>query len=171
MRSVTVSNKFQKKYTYVCTKPVGKHFDPAFKPQLSPQEMLELGVFGGAYWVGSGQEIPKEFPAIWFKKAKLTHDGKPHKELNYFGVIASQSLQEWQKKGWIHKDDPHGWFEWYCRYYTGRRHEDDARQIKRWGMMARHIAQIQYNCMKGDETCRRRQRQALLHWAYDSRTF
>lgn len=145
--------------------PVGRHFDPDFKPQLTPKEMLALGVFGGVYFA----DQPAEFPKSWFTKAKLSPDGKQHKELNYFGVNASQPLVVWQQKGWIHKDDPRGWFQWYCRYYLGRRHEDDERQIKRWKAMSRHVAQVVHNCRKGDEFCRRKQRQALLHWAYDSR--
>lgn len=144
-----------------------KAFHPEFKAQLTPKEMLELGVFGGYYFEG----VPEEFPASWFKHAKLSHTGKQQKELNYFGVLASQSREEWEKKGWIHKDDPLGWFLWYCRYYQGRRHQDDERQIKRWKAMTRHIAQVVQNCRPGDEFCRPRQRQALLQWAYDSRKF
>lgn len=140
-------------------------FDPEFKPDLSPKEMLELGVFGGVYFA----DKPKEFPKAWFKSAKLSTDGRKHKELNYFGVNASQPLEVWQKKGWIHKDDPMGWFQWYARYYQGRRHADDARQIKRWKAMTRHVTQVANNCRVGDVHCRPRQRQALLHWAYDSR--
>jgi hypothetical protein len=144
-----------------------KPFDPEFDPDLTPKEMLELGVFGGAYFNGEEDEFPKS----WFAHAKLQKKGgKPDRKLNYFGVNASQPLSEWQKKGWIYAGDPLGWFQWYCRYYMGRRipHED-ARQIRRWKNMVRHISQIRNNCRKGDETCRPRQRQALLHWAYDSR--
>jgi hypothetical protein len=150
----------------VTTRPQGPDtLHSEFKPQLTPKEMLKLGVFGGYYF----DTIPKEFPHDWFTHAKLSADHRPHKELNYFGVLASQSREVWQQKGWIHKDDPRGWFEWYCRYYLGRRHEDDARQIKRWKAVSRHIAQIAHNCRPGDIHCRPRQRQALLHWAYDSR--
>ncbi len=140
-------------------------FDPRFTPELTPKETLELGVFGGVYF----GDKPKEFPQDWFKNAKLSPDGKRHKELNYFKVHASQSLAVWQAKGWIHPQDPRGWFEWYCRYYLGRRTEDDERQIKRWVAMRRHIAQIKNNCRTGDLFCRPGQRQTLLHWAYDSR--
>ncbi len=164
-KKVVVSSPLQKKYSYVCSEPVGKNFAKEFRPQLTPQEMLALGVFGGAYF----EERTKEFPTSWWKGARLSPDGAPHKELNYFGVLASQPRSVWQKKGWIHTDDPHGWFEWYCRYYLGRRHEDDVRQIKRWNAIRRHVAQVVLHCRKGDEFCRRRQRQALLHWAYDSR--
>ncbi len=157
----------QKGYTYELTEPMGKHFDNRFKPDLSPKEMLRLGVFGGRYLRDCKSEYPKE----WFTKAKLYKEGLPghDKKLNYFGVDASQPLSVWKKNGWINNQDPRGWFEWYCRYYMGRRSADDERQIKRWVAMRRHIMQIKNNCRVGDELCRPRQRQALLHWAYDSR--
>lgn len=148
--------------------PIGKNFAPDFKPELTPKKMLELGVFGGIYM----RDCPKEFPADWFVNAKFAPKGtKKHlAELNYFGVNASQPLSVWRAKGWIHPEDPRGWFQWYCRYYMGRRLPDeDARQIKRWKAMVRHIAQIRNNCRPGDASCHTKQRQALLHWAYDSR--
>lgn len=165
MKKVVVNDKMQDGYTYMCTEPMGEHFHPGFKPHLTPKEMLELGVFGGLYMT----DCRKEFPKSWFTHAKLSLDGKRHKELNYFKVNASQSLTVWKEKGWIHEDDPRGWFQWCCRYYSGRRHEDDERQIKRWRNFARHAHQVAHNCMPGDLTCRPRQRQALLHFAYDSR--
>jgi hypothetical protein len=111
----------------------------------------------------------KEFPPSWFTRAKLSPSRRDC-SFNYFGVDASQPLSVWRKKGWIHSDDPRGWFQWYCRYYMGRRMpEEDARQIKRWKAIRRHVAQVKQHCDPGDVTCRRRQRQALLHWAYDSR--
>jgi len=144
---------------------IGKNFDLRFVPELTPQEMLELGVFGGAYLNDSQDEFPEE----WFKGAKLSDHG-PDPECNYYGVLASQPLKVWQDKGWIHEVDPKGWFQWYCRYYIGRRIADeDDRQVKRWVAMRRHIGQVKKGCHPGDQTCRRRQRQALLHWAYDSR--
>lgn len=167
-REVRVSDKMQKGYRYELSEPTGKHFDPRFKPELTPKQMLALGVFGGVYM----RDCTKEFPKDWFVKAKFqnksdyTHDPK----LNFFGVNASQPLSVWRKKGWIHKDDPRGWFQWYCRYYMGRRGPDDGRQIKRWVAIRRHIAQIQKHCRKGDHACHAKQRQAVLHWAYDSRT-
>jgi hypothetical protein len=110
-----------------------------------------------------------EFPKSWFNRAKLSPSGR-NCALNFFGVDASQPLSVWRKKGWIHPDDPRGWFQWYCRYYMGRRMpEEDRRQIKRWKAIRRHVRQIERNCEPGDLLCRRRQRQALLHWAYDSR--
>jgi hypothetical protein len=164
MKKVVVNDKMQKGYTYTLTAKSGVISDPTFKPQLTPQEMLALGVFGGKYMT----DCHDEFPKAWFKGAKLNSE-KYDKHLNHFGVRASQSLEEWQKQGWIHVDDPRGWFQWYCRYYMGRRHADDARQIKRWFNMRRHIVWLQGACRVGDEFCRPRQRQALLHWAYDSR--
>lgn len=163
-RTVTVNDEMQKGYRYELTQLMGKNFDPEFIPELTPQEMLELGVFGGKYMTDTTSEFPKE----WFKDAKLSAE-ETDCSLNHFRVCASQPLSIWKKKGWIHKDDPRGWFQWYCRYYMGRRHEDDARQIKRWKAFKRHGGQIQHNCKRGDDTCRPRQRQALLQWAYDSR--
>jgi len=165
MRAVVVNDKMQKGYRYVRSAPEGKDFDPRFRPQLSPQEMLELGVFGGVYM----RDETSEFPKRWFARAKLAK-GKRDKKLNYFGVNASQPLSEWRRKGWIYKDDPRGWFQWYCRYYMGRRiPEEDERQIKRWLNMKRHVLQLKSQCRAGDATCQPRRRQALLHWAYDSR--
>jgi len=163
-RTVTVYDKMQRGYRYVLTAPTGRNFDPAFKPELTPAEMLKLGVFGGKYMT----DCRKEFPKSWFARAKLS-PAKRDNSLNYFGVDASQPLAEWRRKGWLHEDDPRGWFQWYCRYYMGRRHEDDARQIGRWKAIRRHVQQVQRNCEPGDVFCRPRQRQALLHWAYDSR--
>ncbi len=164
MKTIVVNDTMQRGYRYRLVAPAGKNFDPEFRPDLSPKEMLALGVFGGRYL----NDCRKEFPKSWFAKAKLseTHD----KRQNYFGIDASQSLAEWRRKGWIFKDDPRGWFQWYSRYYLGRRLlDEDRRQIKRWKAIARHIAQIRKNCKPGDIACRRRQRQAVLHWAYDAR--
>ena len=164
-RTVTVNDKMQKRYRYVRSAPVGRNFDPEFKPQLTPLEMLQLGVFGGKYMT----DCRKEFPKSWFTRAKLAPDGRD-RALNFFGVDASQPLSVWRRKGWLHPDDPRGWFQWYCRYYMGRRLPDeDHRQIKRWNAIRRHVRQLQKYCEPGDLLCRRRQRQALLHWAYDSR--
>jgi hypothetical protein len=166
-KEVVVHDTMQDKYHYTCVAQEGKNFAPEFNPDLTPEEMLALGVFGGKYMT----DCRDEFPASWWKKAKLAN-GVRDKKLNYFGVHASQTLSVWRAKGWIHPDDPRGWFQWYCRYYMGRRMpNEDSRQIKRWGAMTRHIAQIAKNCRVGDVHCRPRQRQALLHWAYDSRKF
>lgn len=163
-RKVTVNDCMQQNYVYWLTEPVGENFDPEFKPELTPCELLELGVFGGKYMT----DCTEEFPAEWFEHARLNSE-QHDPDLNFFGINASKPLSYWREKGWIHPDDPRGWFQWYCRYYMGRRGEDDARQIKRWKAMTRHIAQIRKNCPPGNLNCRRKQRQALLHWAYDSR--
>jgi hypothetical protein len=164
-RIVTVNDKMQHGYSYVLSAPAGRNFDSEFQPDLTPGEMLALGVFCGRYMT----DCRNEFPASWFAHAKLSSSGRDC-SLNYFGVDASQPLSEWRRRGWIHPDDPRGWFQWYCRYYVGRRLPDeDARQIGRWKAMKRHISQLTRNCDPGDWMCRPRQRQALLHWAYDSR--
>jgi hypothetical protein len=165
-RTVLVNDRMQRKYRYVLTEPVGGNFAPDFTPALTPKEMLALGVFGGKYMT----DCRLEFPAAWFAKAKLSPGGA-EASLNFFGVAASQPLSVWQAKGWIWESDPRGWFQWYCRYYLGRRMPDeDRRQIGRWKAIRRHVRQIEKNCERGDVFCRPRQRQALLHWAYDSRT-
>lgn len=164
LRTVVVNDRMQRGYGYQRSEPIGRNFDPLFAPELTPAQMLRLGVFGGKYMT----DCRDEFPASWFARAKLCasrHDPR----LNYFGVNASQSLATWRRAGWINSHDPRGWFQWYCRYYMGRRGRDDARQIKRWRAIARHAAAVRKNCERGDLDCRRRQRQALLHWAYDSR--
>ena len=153
------------KASYMLTEPEGKNFYSAFTPELTPREMLSLGFFGGKYMTdGEG-----EFPSEWFTDAKLCAE-KHDPALNFFKVNASQPLSVWRKKDWIHPADPRGWFQWYCRYFLGRRMpEEDARQIKRWRAIQRHVAQVKNACTKGDYSCHTRQRQALLHWAYDSR--
>ncbi len=137
-------------------------FYKIFKPQLSPKKMLELGVFGGAYF---GQNI-KEYPKSWFEKAKISKNFDVN--LNRFKIAAGLSRKHWIEKGWIFKEDPLGWFQWYCRFSLGRRisHIDEI-QIKRWKNFTRHVKAIEKNCDSGDLTCRRRQRQAILQWAYD----
>ena len=163
-RRVEVNDLMQQGYAYFLTEPVGKNFHPDFVPELSPKEMLGLGVFGGKYMT----DCAAEFPRDWFVKAKLSPD-RHNPKLNYFGVNASQPLSQWRKNGWIYHEDPRGWFQWYCRYFMGRRCPDDERQIKRFRAVRRHIAQLRKNCPTMELECRPRQRQALLHWAYDSR--
>ena len=162
---VLVNDKMQQGYRYELTAPVGGEFAPEFTPELTPPEMLELGVFGGKYLT----DCQDEFPSDWFLSAKLSPAGTDP-SLNYFGVEASQTLSTWRAKGWIHPADPRGWFQWYCRYFMGRRLEgEDERQVSRWRGVRRHVAQLRHACAPGDLFCRPRQRQALLHWAYDSR--
>lgn len=163
-RRVPVHDLMQRNYVYFLTEPVGRNFHADFRPQLTPKEMLELGVFGGKYLT----DCRDEFPEAWFRRAKLSPEGHDP-QLNYFGVSASQPLSYWQEKGWIYHEDPRGWFQWYCRYFMGRRCPDDERQIRRWRAFRRHIAQLKKHCKPGDVSCRPKQRQALLQWAYDAR--
>jgi hypothetical protein len=163
-REIIVNDRMQRGYRYLLTKPAGRCFPPDFSPDLTPKQMLELGVFGGKYMTDCRQEFPKS----WFARAKLS-PCRADPEMNFFKVSASQPLSYWIEKGWICPQDPRGWFQWYCRYYRGRRSEDDARQIKRWKAMRRHVAQLTKHCRQGDLACRPVQRQALLQWAYDSR--
>jgi len=137
-------------------------FYKLFKPQLTPKKMLELGVFGGSYF---GLRI-KEYPKSWFKNAKTS--AKFEVNLNRFKVKSGMSKKQWLEKGWIFKEDPLGWFQWYCRFSVGRRipHIDEI-QIKRWKNFRRHVIAIKKNCESADINCRRRQRQAILQWAYN----
>jgi hypothetical protein len=165
MKKIIVNDLMQKNYSYLLTEPMGKNFDLRFKPELTPKEMLSLGVFGGKYMT----DCVREYPKSWYVGAKLCHE-LHDPNLNYFKVNASQPLRVWQYKGWIYPEDPRGWFQWYCRYFMGRRiPEEDERQIRRWMAMKRHVTQVVKNCKARDLKCRKKQRQALLHWAYDSR--
>ena len=137
-------------------------FYKVFKPELTPKQMLELGVFGGSYF---GKKI-KEFPKSWFKKAKISKNFDVN--LNRFKVKSGLSREYWIKKGWIFKEDPLGWFQWYCRFSMGRRLPNiDEIQIKRWKNFRRHVVAIQKNCEKNNLFCRKKQRQAILQWAYN----
>ena len=158
-----VFDKMQQGYEYALSAPTGKAFAPDFAPELTPKEMLELGVFEGHYL----NDCQAEFPTDWFVNAKLSHEA-PDITKNCFQIKSRMSLPEWRKRGWIFEPDPRGWFQWYCRYYMGRRLSDiDTVQIKRWKSFKRHKTQVERNCLPADLSCRRRQRQALLQWAYD----
>lgn len=163
---IVVNDLMQKNYHYVLSAPLGEDFDTEFKPELSPAEMLKLGIFEGKYL----NDCEKEFPQEWYLNAqnKLSKIANP--QLNYFGLKSRQSLQIWRAKDWIAPDDPdvRGWFQWYCRYWLGRRDPLlDQRQIRRWKAFRRHAGQIRAHCKSGNLSCRPRQRQALLQWAYD----
>ena len=161
---VVVDDLMQQGYRYLRTEAPGRNFHKGFAPELSPKDLLALGVFGGKYMT----DCRDEFPASWYEKARLCPDSH-RAELNLFLVNASKPLSYWREKGWIWECDPRGWFQWYCRYWMGRRSGDDERQVARWKAMTRHVAQLRAHCEPGDWLCRSRQRQALLHWAYDSR--
>ena len=165
MKLIVVNDKMQENFFYFLTEEIGKNFHSDFKPELEPKEMLELGIFGGKYM----NDCYNEFPDSWFENAVLSEHKKDF-NLNFFKIDASMPLSHWKNKGWIYDDDPRGWFQWYCRYFMGRRLVvEDIRQIKRWKSIVRHLGAIKKNCIPGDLSCRKKQRQALLHWAYDTR--
>ena len=140
-----------------------EEFYKIFKPQITPKKMLSLGVFGGSYF---NKKQIKEFPKSWFKNAKLSKNFDVN--LNRFRVKSGLTRKHWIEKGWIFKEDPLGWFQWYCRFCNGRRiTRIDEIQIKRWKNFRRHLLAIKKNCEIGDLGCRRRQRQAILQWAYN----
>jgi len=160
--TIHVNDKMQQGYDYVLTAPMGDVKSDRFQPHFSPKEMLAMGVFEGKYC----NDCTAELPADWFEAAKISD--KPDVSLNYFGIKSRQPLSVWQQKGWVFEPDPRGWFQWYCRYYLGRRlPQVDEIQIKRWRAFSRHAGQVRANCDPGDVFCRPRQRQALLQWAYD----
>lgn len=161
-RFITVNDRMQSGYRYRLDAPMGQDFAPDFQPALTPAQMLEMGVFEGRYC----NDCRNELPAAWFAGAKIAERADP--ALNFFGVKSRQPLRVWREKGWIHGPDPRGWFQWYCRYFMGRRLPDiDAIQIKRWRAFSRHAGQVRAHCVPGDIFCRPRQRQALLQWAHD----
>jgi hypothetical protein len=143
-RVVIVNDKMQQGYRYELSAPAGRDFDPQFRPDLTPEQMLELGMFCGKYLT----DCRDEFPASWFARARLSPSRRDC-SLNCFGADASQPLSEWRRKGWIHPDDPRGWFQciaaitWaaVCRTRT---------QIGRWQAMKRHVSQIRKHCEPGD---------------------
>ncbi len=159
---IRVNDRMQSGYSYKLAASMGEDYDDGFRPCFTPQEMLEMGVFEGKYL----NDCTGEFPAQWFKNAKLSSIADP--QLNYFHIKSRQPLSVWEQNGWIIPPDPRGWFQWYCRYYVGRRIPSvDQFQIKRWRAFSRHLGQVKKNCAPGDEKCRPRQRQALLQWSHD----
>jgi len=160
--TVVVDDKMQSSYSYVIDAPAGRDFAPEFEPHFTPKEMLHMGVFEGKYCNDCRPELPED----WFDGARIAERADP--ALNYFGVKSRQPLSVWREKGWILGPDPRGWFQWYCRYWLGRRlPEIDRQQIRRWRAFSRHAAQVRRNCMPGDISCRPRQRQGLLQWSHD----
>jgi hypothetical protein len=159
---VGVDDHMQQGYAYEIVSAPGAGFEDGFEPHLSPAEMLKMGVFEGKYCNDCRTELPEE----WFVGARVAEHPDP--KLNYFEVKSRQPLSVWREKGWIIGDDPRGWFQWYCRYWLGRRAPGvDEYQIKRWRAFRRHAAQVRANCEPGNISCRPRQRQALLQWAHD----
>jgi len=121
----------------IIRRKIDLNFYKDFKPQLKPKKMLELGVFGGSYF---GKKI-EEFPKSWFKNAKISKNFDVN--LNRFKIKSGLSRKYWLEKGWIFKEDPLGWFQWYCRFSMGRRIPIiDEIQIKRWKNFRRHVLAI-----------------------------
>ena len=159
---IRVHDRMQRDYSYTLAAPMGMQFAEGFAPFFTPKEMLAHGVFEGKYM----NDCTDEFPADWYVGAKLSD--VPDESVNCFGVKSRQPLSVWREKGWIIGPDPRGWFQWYCRYYMGRRiAEVDALQIKRWRAFTRHASQVRINCAPLDFHCRPRQRQGLLQWSHD----
>ena len=177
-QSINVADKMQTRYTYVLSEPIGKNFAPEFKPHLSPPQMLRRGVFEGKYL----NDCILEYPREWYAQALINlRPGLPDPQANEFRIKSRKSLNYWRRKRWIpiveSDKDVRGWFQWYCRYYLGRRDSVvDTIQIARWRSFIRHARQIQAsyrrlarppNTLAEKRAHRPRQRQALLQWAYD----
>ena len=178
--TIKVWNKMAE-YSYVLSESPGTAFAEGFQPYVTPEEMLCLGVFGGKYM----NDCLLEFPAEWFLNAallgKLCPEGN-NPSINYFQIHSRLPLTYWKDSGWLpggkvldgkrevlslRNPDERGWFQWYCRYWMGRRIPDlDSVQIQRWKNFARHYGAVKKHCVKGDLSCRPRQRQALLQWAW-----
>ena len=162
MFTIIVNDNMQQDYAYECVEPEGENFHPDFKPYFAPRTMLNLGVFEGKYC----NDCQDEFPESWFRHARIVSVADPG--VNFFGIKSRQPLSVWREKGWIYGPDPRGWFQWYMRYYLGRRIPDiDAIQIQRWRLFTRHAGQIRANCEPKDLKCRPKQRQGLLQWSHD----
>lgn len=142
-------------------------WDKDFAPSYTPMEMLDMGVFEGIY-----TNCIKDIPSKYKNHPKVLKCGsKGDNSINHYEVKSRQSLKVWQENGWTTKDSPLGWWEWYIKYFEGRRLEEDTWQINRWrSFVARHNAQVQAKCKNGDKDCHTKQRQGLLQWAWDSDT-
>jgi hypothetical protein len=163
-QSVIIStNKYDDGYTYSLSSPVGEFNRDRFNPVFSPQEMLALGVFEGKYL----NDDILEYPLEWFTNAKVSLLLSDPTVNCMTGSVSRQPLSTWANNGWLCTDKK-GWFQWYCRYYLGRRlGAEDDHQMARWRQFNRHAGQIRARCTPGDLTQRPVQRQALLQWSYN----
>jgi len=141
-------------------------WNPRFAPCFSPIEMLDRGVFMDCHY----NAVIKGMPSGWYShKNVIPKNQEPDASKNYYGVKSRQSLTTWQENGWTTKDSPLGWWEWYAKYYFGRRLAEDDWQINRWrSFVARHMGQIKAGCSLKDKECHKAQRQGLLQWGWNS---
>ena len=145
-----------------------------FRPNISPLDVIKKGAFGGTYFrdIFSGVNN-KWYQNSWKEFRELEGIGKKYYcsdfydvSLNCYGVEIGTSLRFWERKGWINELDPYGWFQWYFRYWKGRRSEDDQRQIGRWKRIASRFVDI-LNEMVSEGRVSLKIRQILLHWCYE----
>ncbi|KAL2094195.1 hypothetical protein ACEWY4_008914 [Coilia grayii] len=159
---------------------------PEFKPNMTPKEVLQAGSFGGTYFRPIYSSITKknykdvwnELPEDWLEGLdiqKQVASATYRQDVNTYEVKCGGSLEMWESSGWIVAQDPYGWFQWYCRFYQGRRTEDDERQISRWAKCAGVKGRWRHNlitkivrsgCGYDNPTVSPVVRQTLQHWAY-----
>lgn len=148
-----------------------------FNPILSPREIIEAGAFGGCYFglpieEYTNFEYQEMFDALFAGLDSNLYLGEKYSpKLNRFKIRSGMDYDYWKEMGWMNEDDPYGWFEWYCKYYIGRRHPDDARQIRRWqdfcGKNGRWRKRIYKRIYETDDwNISPRIQQSLLHWGY-----
>ena len=149
-----------------------------FYPLLSPREVIERGAFGGCYFGMFIEEYTNyDYNSLFdyhFDGLDTSlYEGETYKpRLNKFKVRSGMDYNYWKEMKWMHEDDPYGWFEWYCKYTQGRRHEDDDRQIRRWqdfcGVNGRWRKRIYKRMIEtGNWNVSPRIQQSLLHWGYE----
>jgi hypothetical protein len=136
---------------------------PDFTPCYTPIEMFKLGIFGGAYF-----KLETNLPEQFINEAEglLISENRENKHSNRYGIISGTSLEWWLQQGLIRDEDPNGWVEWYVKFYYGRRHHDDDRQIKRFrAFITRHLAMLRAFEAKGKDSIKTKQN--LLQWAWN----
>jgi len=166
------------------------HFDdyPEFKPNLTPRQIFKMGSFGGTYYRDihssvtgkdyKGKSVIRGLPKEWFKGINIeTHvvSSNYDKNINKYKVKCGSTLEAWENSNWIVEQDPYGWFQWYCRFYEGRRTKDDKRQIDRWLKLAGPNGRFRRTLMNkiirsgksyNDISVSPVIRQTLQHWGY-----
>jgi hypothetical protein len=157
---------------------------PEFQPNISPEQMFNMGIMGGSYFrpirsPNTGKTYKNEYRKFPFlQKMPLYKYANPvyDQKINKYNEKVGTSYEFWIMKGWIDENtDPYGWIQWYCNFWLGRRTDDDKRQIKRWkniaGKNGRFRKQLQNKINSigsNDENIYKRMRQTLLHWGYDT---